>query len=128
MDVVKEPMHLAHIRAKGSDHICTAAMSADGQLVAFAGAAFGSMRLYRLSRADVRPLLTVCSSVFCRCAWPTDILGYILPCKSAQKERMCGVAGLCSRRSLSNRPASQAACCGSACICARQQQAAAGHQ
>ena len=57
VDVVQEPLHLAHIRAKGPGHISTAAISRDGQLIAFAGAAAGSLRLYRLSRADVRPVL-----------------------------------------------------------------------
>ena len=53
VDVVKEPLHMAHIRAKGPEHIATAAISPDGQLVAFAGAAVGSLRLYRLPMADV---------------------------------------------------------------------------
>ena len=55
MDVVSEPLHLAHIRAKGPEHISAAAVSPDGQLIAFAGAAAGSLRLYRLSRMEVRP-------------------------------------------------------------------------
>ena len=54
MDVVREPLHLAHIRAKGPEHISAAAISPDGQLVAFAGAAAGSLRLYTLSRVEVR--------------------------------------------------------------------------
>ena len=54
MDVVREPLHLAHIRAKGPEHISAAAVSPDGQLVAIAGAAAGSLRLYRLSRMEVR--------------------------------------------------------------------------
>lgn len=53
VDVVKEPLHMAHIRVKGPEHIATAAVSPNGQLVAFAGAAAGSLRLYRLSRGDV---------------------------------------------------------------------------
>ena len=57
VDVVQEPLHLAHIRAKGPGHISAAAISPDGQLVAFSGAAAGSLRLYRLSRADVRAAL-----------------------------------------------------------------------
>lgn len=54
VDVVREPLHLAHIRAKGPEHISAAAVSPDGQLIAFAGAAVGSLRLYRLSRMEVR--------------------------------------------------------------------------
>ena len=57
VDVVREPLHLAHIRAKGPEHISAAAASPDGQLAAFAGAAAGSLRLYGLSKAEVRALL-----------------------------------------------------------------------
>ena len=57
VDVVQEPLHLAHIRAKGPGHICAAAISPDGQLIAFSGAAAGSLRLYRLSRAEVSTAL-----------------------------------------------------------------------
>ena len=57
MDVVREPRHLAHIRVKGPGHISAAAASPDGQLVAHAGAAAGSLRLYRLSAVEVRTVL-----------------------------------------------------------------------
>ena len=54
VDVVQEPLHVAHIRAKGPGHISAAAISPDGRLAAFAGAAAGSLRLFRLGSADVR--------------------------------------------------------------------------
>ncbi|CAL5222772.1 g5185 [Coccomyxa viridis] len=52
VDVVQEPLHLAHIRAKGPGHLSAAAISPNGQLIAFSDAAAGSLRLYRLSRAE----------------------------------------------------------------------------
>ena len=60
VDVVQEPVHVAHITAKGPEHISTAAISHDGSHMAFAGAAAGSMRMYKLSGGEVSiPFLTV---------------------------------------------------------------------
>ena len=91
VDVVREPLHLAHIRAKGPGHISAAAISPDGRLAAFAGAAAGSLRLFRLSTADVR----TCLSAPARAAAPekplTDRASPLIHAMQVFAHQQCGL-------------------------------------
>lgn len=81
VDVVQEPVHIAHIRAKGPDHISTAAISHDGSHMAFAGPAAGSTRMYKLSVTEVSiPLVTAISP----------------PCVSVHGQHLIGTAEACA--------------------------------
>ncbi len=55
MDVGQEPRHLARIAAKGPGHVAAAALSPDGNALAFCEAGPGSLRLFRLSSSPVSP-------------------------------------------------------------------------